>query len=260
MNILDKIIERKIVEVAERKDAVTEAALRAFPFFSRKCLSLSSSLQQPGSTGIIAEFKRKSPSRGFIHEHADAAATADAYTKAGAAGLSILTDEYFFGGSTKDLLQARVNNVPILRKDFIVDTYQVTEAKAMGADVILLIAACLNKAQVQSLSQFAHQLGMEVLLEIHDENELGHICSGIDMAGINNRNLKTFAKDVNLSLRLGKLLPPGVLKIAESGIDSAETIQQFRDAGFSGFLMGQVFMQEQDPGKALQKFIENLKK
>lgn len=260
MNILEKIIVQKIIEVEERKAKIPETALTEYAFYGRKCLSLCDSLLQQHSSGIIAEFKRKSPSKGFIHEHANAAKITGAYTHAGAAGLSVLTDEIFFGGHTNDLLQARVNNIPVLRKDFIIDTYQITEAKAMGADVILLIAACLSADEVNALAVFAHTLGMEVLLEIHEEYELGHICKSVDIVGINNRNLKTFAVDVNLSLQLGKMIPGDKIKIAESGIDTVQTVQLFKEAGFKGFLMGEVFMKEKDPGKTLQDFIKKINK
>jgi indole-3-glycerol phosphate synthase len=173
--------------------------------------------------------------------------------------LSVLTDNEFFGGSTEDLVLARKNDIPILRKDFIIDPYQLFAAKAMGADVVLLIAACLSPAEVQALSGIAKGLGLEVLLELHGEEELGHICDAIDMVGINNRNLKTFEVDIQQSLKLGDRIPPGKVKIAESGIDSVNTIGMFKDAGFNGFLIGEKFMKEQDPGQAFKIFVESLK-
>ena len=258
MNILDTIIARKKMEIAERKKTFPETWLKEQLYFNRVCLSLSERLLAPDSTGIITEFKRKSPSRGFINEHADAATITMAYTKEGAAGLSVLTDGFFFGGTTVDLLAARVNNIPILRKDFIIDAYQVTETKAMGADVILLIAACLSPAEVQSLAKYAVSLGLEVLLELHETTELAHICDEITLVGINNRNLKDFTVNINASIVLGKLVPPGKIKIAESGINDPDVIGRFRDEGFNGFLIGETFMKESDPAVAFGNFVKKL--
>jgi indole-3-glycerol phosphate synthase len=259
MSILDKIITQKRLEIAERKKKVSFADLENTPLFKRTCFSLSENLEAPGSSGIIAEFKRKSPSKGFINEHANVAAVTGDYTKHGAAGLSVLTDEAFFGGSTADFLAARANEIPMLRKDFIVDEYQVAEAKAMGADVILLIAACLQAEDVQRLAKFAASLGMEILLELHDESEADRICDETLMIGINNRNLKTFKVDVELSLKLSEKIPSGKIKIAESGISDQATIQRFRDAGYKGFLIGETFMKEADPGKTFEHFIKKIK-
>ncbi len=169
-------------------------------------------------------------------------------------------DEQFFGGSTNDLLKARVNEIPILRKDFIVDEYQVTEAKAMGADVILLIAACLTPAEVKRLATFAKSLGLEVLLELHAEEELEHICEETEIVGINNRNLKTFEVDIERSLRMAKQIPANKIKVAESGISSVENILLFKANGFRGFLIGENFMKEENPGKAFEQFTQQLKK
>jgi indole-3-glycerol phosphate synthase len=219
---------------------------------------LVENLTKENSTGIIAEFKRKSPSKGFIHEKADVVSITTGYTNGGAAGLSVLTDHDFFGGSTKDLMDARVNSIPILRKDFIVDAYQITEAKAMGADVILLIAACLTPAAVKSLASYAVSIGLEVLLELHGENELNHICDETILVGINNRNLKDFKVDIAASLHMSKLIPINKIKIAESGISSVDMIKMFRDAGFKGFLIGENFMKESDPVFAFNNFTKNI--
>jgi indole-3-glycerol phosphate synthase len=227
--------------------------------FQRTCLSLKAALLKTNATGIIAEFKRKSPSKGFINQYADVVNVTEGYTRYGASGMSVLTDHDFFGGSTEDLLAARHNEVPVLRKEFIIDAYQLTEAKAMGADVILLIAACLTTTEVEELSAYAKELKMEVLLELHDESELGHICNTVDMVGINNRNLKTFEVDINHSLKLAEQIPAEKIKIAESGISNVETIKLFRDAGFKGFLMGENFMKEADPGEAFRMFVEKLR-
>jgi len=258
MNILDKIIEHKRGEVRLRKSAVPVAALEKSHFFSRPTLSLKQFLLDETRTGIITEFKRKSPSKGVINGQADVVTVTTAYANNGASCLSVLTDENFFGGSTEDLLKARINEIPILRKDFIIDEYQVTEAKAMGADVILLIAACLSIQRVQQLAGFAKSLGLNVLLELHAEEELEHICDETGLVGINNRNLKTFEVDIERSLKMAQKIPAAKVKIAESGIASAATIQLFRENGFQGFLMGENFMKEADPGKAFAKFVQEL--
>ncbi|MBS1495589.1 MAG: indole-3-glycerol phosphate synthase TrpC [Bacteroidetes bacterium] len=259
MNVLNKIVAYKKEEVAVRKSLTTIDELKDSEYFSRKPLSLSKSLQLQDASGIISEFKRKSPSKGFIHAEANALEITKAYTANGASALSVLTDHYFFGGSTEDLLQARVNHLPILRKDFIIDPYQIYESKAMGADVILLIAACLTVHEVQELAALGNELKLEVLLELHGENELNHLCHGIDLIGINNRNLKTFSVDINRSIALSKMLPAGKIKIAESGIDAAATVLELKKAGYSGFLMGEAFMKHQDPGQALKNFVKELK-
>lgn len=260
MTILDTIIEHKQVEVAQRKQATPLRELEKSHFFSRKTLSLKEFLLDETKTGIIAEFKRQSPSKGVINGNADVAAVTAAYTTNGASCLSVLTDEHFFGGSTSDLIKARVNAIPILRKDFMIDEYQVVEAKAMGADVILLIAACLTPQRVHVLAAFAKKLGLEVLLELHAEEELEHICEHIAIVGINNRNLKTFEVDIDRSLQMAQKIPQDKIKIAESGISSVSAIQLFRENGFRGFLVGENFMKEADPGKAFAKFVQDLKK
>jgi indole-3-glycerol phosphate synthase len=258
MNILETIIAYKKLEVAKRKQIISQASLMQEENFNRKCFSLIESLTKENSTGIIAEFKRKSPSKGFINEHADVVEVTQGYMQAGAACLSVLTDTDFFGGSTADLVAARVNNIPILRKDFIIDEYQIAEAKAMGADVILLIAACLTPREVKSLAKFAVSIGLEVLLELHDESELSHICDETILVGINNRNLKDFKVDIDASLRMAKLISNDKIKIAESGISEASMINTFRNAGFKGFLIGEMFMKEANPALAFNNFVQNL--
>ncbi len=258
MNILETIIAHKKIEVAERKQIVPQTSLMLTENFNRKCFSLIEKLQSGNSTGIIAEFKRKSPSKGFINEHADVLKVTQGYTKAGAACLSVLTDNIFFGGSTADLVAARVNQIPILRKDFIIDEYQIAEAKAMGADVILLIAACLTPSEVKFLAQYAVSIGLEVMLELHDESELGHICDETILVGINNRNLKDFKVDIEASLRMAKMIPNDKIRIAESGINDAAMIQTFKNAGFKGFLIGEMFMKEANPAEAFNNFVQNI--
>lgn len=259
MNILDKITAQKRIEVEERKAKTIIAELKQQPLYTRATLSLKQFLLDDTKTGIIAEFKRQSPSKGVINGTADVVEVTSAYKNNGASCLSVLTDEQFFGGSTADLIKARVNNIPILRKDFIVDEYQIEEAKAMGADVILLIAACLTTAEVKRLAAYAKQLGLEVLLELHDEEELQHICDETEIVGINNRNLKTFEVDIERSLRMAKQIPDTKIKVAESGISSVENIQLFKANGFRGFLIGENFMKEENPGKAFAAFVQQLK-
>ena len=259
MNILDKIIEQKKIEIAKAKELISVEQLKQNKLFDRRSISLKEFLLDKTKTGIIAEFKRRSPSKGIINDTADVAAVTKAYTLNGAGCLSILTDEHFFGGSNGDLITARINDIPILRKDFIIDEYQLVEAKAIGADVILLIAACLSVNRLKELASFARQLQLEVLLEIHNEEELGHICDEVNFVGVNNRDLKRFAVDIDRSIALGKQIPANIIKIAESGIDNINTIKIFAAAGFNGFLIGEKFMKEKDPGQAFTEFVQQLK-
>ncbi len=260
MNILDQIIAHKREEVADQKLLVSESALQQMPFFKAPVLSMSSYLTMPGKTGIIAEFKRKSPSKGIINNTATVKDVTAAYSAHGASGLSVLTDTVFFGGTLQDLTAARLHETPILRKDFMVDPYQIIEAKAYGADVILLIAACLTRLAVKELATVAKDIGLEVLLEIHTSDELEHVCDGIDMVGINNRNLKTFEVDLAHSIALAKMLPAHLPKIAESGISKVSTILELKKEGFDGFLIGENFMKTSDPAAAFEAFVAELKK
>ena len=259
MNILEKIIAYKTVSVAEAKKQVPVEELKQSNFFSRPTFSLKQFLLDKTKTGIIAEFKRQSPSKGIINNTADVVAVTKAYTEHGASCLSVLTDTHFFGGSADDLIKARINNIPILRKDFIIDEYQVVEAKAMGADVLLLIAACLSPERVEELAIFAQSLQLEVLLEIHTEEELQHICKATGIVGVNNRDLKTFTIDINRSIALSKKIGDDKIKIAESGINDIETISTFKKAGFQGFLIGENFMKQADPTIAFAHFAQQLK-
>ena len=260
MNILDTIIAQKKAELAVRRPGRPVAELEKLPLFSAPTLSLKAFLNDPARTGIIAEFKRRSPSRGVINDTATVAEVTAAYASHGASAISVLTDEEFFGGKLADLQTATINQVPLLRKDFMIDEYQVTEAKAMGADVILLIAACLTPARVKELAVFARKLHLEVLLEIHTEEELQHICDETEIVGVNNRDLKTFKVDINRSIELSKEIPSNKIKIAESGINDVETICIFRQAGFKGFLIGENFMKQPDPTIAFARFVQQLKK
>lgn len=259
MNILDTIIASKKEEVAKNKQLISADKLRQTLGFNRPVFSLKQFLQDETKTGIIAEFKRRSPSKGIINDKADVIEVTKAYTENGASCLSVLTDSDFFGGSSNDLFKARVNKIPILRKDFIIDEYQVEEARAMGADVILLIAACLSPQRVKELAFFAKSLQLEVLLEINNEEELQHICDETEIVGVNNRDLKTFSVDINRSIELSKKIPADKLKIAESGIDNIETMLTFKKAGFKGFLIGEHFMKQPDPTIAFAEFVKQLK-
>ena len=259
MTILDKIIESKKVEVASRKQITSIDTLQKAPAFSRKCLSMKQSLLSSDS-GIISEFKRKSPSLGWIHEDADVFYVTSGYSAAGASGISILTDLEYFGGTPMDLMAARqFIACPVLRKDFVIDEYQLYESKAMGADVVLLIAAALTVDQTLELAQKAHELGLEVLLEVHNAEELGHANDFIDMLGVNNRNLKTFEQSIQTSFDLAELIPGQFVKVSESGISKTETVKELRKVGYKGFLMGENFMKEENPAEALSKFINGLK-
>jgi indole-3-glycerol phosphate synthase len=258
MNILDAIIRQKRSEVAEKQKMIPVEEVKQSTYFNRPVLSMKKFLLDPSKTGIIAEFKRKSPSKGDINKNADVTSVTTAYTQHGASALSVLTDEHFFGGSPNDLVRARVNEIPILRKDFIIDEYQLVESRAMGADAILLIAACLSPLEVKQLAEFAVLLGLEVLLELHDEDELGHICDKIDLVGINNRSLKTFDVNIERSLAMAARLPADKIKVAESGISSVENIRLFRDHGYKGYLVGENFMKQSNPGDAFRDFVQKL--
>lgn len=255
MSILNSIIAYKKEEIEVRKLMIPQNELCESSLYKRTCLSLKKNLEQANATGIIAEFKRKSPSKGIINGEANVKKVTGDYAKFGASGLSVLTDHHFFGGSTEDIIIARVNDIPILRKDFIIDPYQLFASKAMGADVVLLIAACLSKTKLKQLAALAKEIGLEVLLEIHNEKELDHICSYIDMVGVNNRNLKNFEVDIEHSIKLGKMIPTEKIKIAESGITSFETINNLKEHGYKGFLIGERFMKEKDPGQAFKNFL-----
>lgn len=259
MNILETIIEHKRKEVDEQKSLYPVKLLERSIYFNTRPVSLKKYLLLPDKSGIIAEFKRKSPSKGNINPYSSIEKTTIGYMQAGASALSVLTDAKFFGGSNKDLSEARnYNYCPILRKDFIIDEYQVIESKSVGADVILLIAAVLSKDEIKKLSTLASSLGMEVLLEIHDETEVKKIDFSIQHIGINNRNLKTFEVNVEQSVKIAEKLPKNVLKISESGISNPETVLKLKQHGFNGFLIGEHFMKESRPDKAAKKFIQQL--
>lgn len=260
-DILTQIIANKRKEISRQMEAVSMKQLEAIVAMreTREPLSLSRSIMS-SPTGIISEFKRRSPSKGWINREADVRQITGGYAEAGAAGLSVLTDTDFFGGSEGDLLKARLSApfTPILRKDFIISEYQILQSIAIQADAILLIAAALEKDECKHLAEMAHSLGLEVLLEIHSEDELEYATDCIDLIGVNNRNLGSFHTDVENSFHLAERLPKGIPHISESGISGAETIIKLQEAGYNGFLMGESFMKTAEPAVALKTLIEEL--
>ena len=259
MNILDKIILDKKREVILKKSIIPVSQLENSVFFERQTISLSQKLKA-SSTGIIAEHKRRSPSKSVINHNFTVEEVVKGYENAGACGISVLTDGKYFGGSLDDLLLARASvNIPLLRKEFIVDEYQILEAKAFGADLILLIAAVLTREEIKSLSEFAKKLGLEVLLEVHNQEELEKsIMPTLDMIGVNNRNLKTFEVSLDFSKQLAGQIPNDFVKVSESGISSIEAIAELRPYGYNGFLIGENFMKTDNAGQAATEFIKQL--
>lgn len=260
MDILQKITAYKKEEVAKMRKEVSLEKLVKSPQFKRTPISLKNVLLASNSTGIIAEFKRQSPSKGVINNSADIAQVTQEYLSAGVAAQSILTDINFFGGTVLDLIKARQVNqtAPILRKDFIVDAFQIIEAKAIGADVILLIAACLTKQQIKDFGNLATDLGMEVLYEVHNLEELDKIDLAQKIIGINNRNLKTFKVDLENSINLANQIPSTCIKVSESGISDPKIVMGLKEYGFKGFLIGENFMKTDNPGAACKTFINQL--
>lgn len=264
-DILDDIMEYKKIEVEQQKQNLppaelyrwveqmkTDASLRPRRSMSR---ALASS-----DTGIIAEFKRRSPSKGWINESASLERIAGGYALNGASALSVLTDEKYFGGNLDFLRKvASMVDVPVLRKDFIIDEYQLFQAYEAGADAVLLIASCLSRESCMTLASKAHELGLEVLLEIHSADELGHLDCSADMVGVNNRNLGTFHTDVNNSFALAELLPKDSVLVSESGISDPKTICRLQDAGYSGFLIGETFMKTADPAESLLRLVDEIR-
>lgn len=257
-NILETIVAAKHIEIEEQKQALPIEQLRLLAEKATTKPSMAKALQQSG-TGIIAEFKRKSPSLGWFRRDARPLDVVPAYQRAGAAACSVLTDYKFFGGHPEFLEQlSQTVSLPLLRKDFIIDEYQIMHARALGASAILLIAACLERSQCTDLAAAAQSMGLDVLLEVHNEDELSHFCPGVTMIGVNNRNLKTFQTNVATSERLASLLPDDAVKVSESGLSSPETVQHLRSLGYRGFLMGEHFMRAERPGDELAKFIAQL--
>jgi len=261
MSILDEILEQKRAEVASRRQLFPEKLLEQSPSFSAPIVSLRKYIERPDLHGIIAEIKRKSPSAGVLDANITIEKLSVGYMQAGASALSVLTDERYFGGALKDLKEARTCNFcPILRKDFVVDRYQILEARAYGADAILLIAAALSPTETESLAAVAKSLGLEVLLEIHEESELGHLCEGIDLVGVNSRNLKTMTVDLDTAVALVDKLPAQCARVAESGIHRAADYARLKEAGYQGFLIGEQFMRTGDPPAALRAFIRDVRR
>ena len=259
MNILDKIVADKRVEVNLRKSLIPTNQLEQSVLFERETISLANKLKN-SSTGIIAEHKRRSPSKSVINQSLNVQDVATGYEQAGVCGMSVLTDAKYFGGSLDDLLTARAScNLPLLRKEFIIDEYQLLEARAYGADVILLIAAILTREEIKRFSEFAKSLHLDVLLEVHNEEELHKsIMPSLDMLGVNNRNLKTFDVSLETSKILSTQIPDDFVKVSESGISNVEAIKELKPYGYQGFLIGENFMKTNDAGKSAMQFIKDL--
>lgn len=258
MNILERIVKDKRQEVAAKKRSMPLSYLATSPLMERKAISMSQSVQN--GSGIISEFKRRSPSKQVINHRDSVIDVVTGYQSAGASGISVLTDTKYFGGSLDDLLQARAHvQLPLLRKDFMIDPYQIYEAKAFGADAILLIAAVLSTQEQILFSQLARQLDLEVLLEVHNEDELkGAELDFVDLVGVNNRNLKTFEVSLETSKKLASMIPDTIVKVSESGISSIDAILTLKKYGFQGFLIGENFMKTENPGAAAVEFISNI--
>ncbi|WP_163517467.1 indole-3-glycerol phosphate synthase TrpC [Gelidibacter japonicus] len=259
MNILDQIVIDKRKEVDLRRSLIPTSQLEQSVLFERDTVSLTKSLKNSAS-GIIAEHKRRSPSKSIINQNLNVFDVAQGYESAGVCGMSVLTDAKYFGGSLDDLLLAKAScNLPLLRKEFIIHPYQILEAKAYGADVILLIASILSKVEIKKLSELAKSLNLEVLLEIHNEEELHKsVMPSLDMMGVNNRNLKTFEVSLDTSKHLSTLIPDDFIKISESGISSIESIKELHPYGYQGFLIGENFMKTDNAGESAKSFIKNL--
>jgi len=259
MHILEEITGFKKQLLAHKKIAVRIKDLESMPYFERPCLKLTTSIRN-SDFGLITEHKRRSPSKPHINFKTNVFEVAKAYESAGASGMSVLTEQKYFGGSLEDLLLARSScNLPLLRKDFMVDEYQIIEAKAHGADVILLIAACLTKEEIKQFSKLTRELGMQSILEIHNREELENaFCDGIDIVGVNNRNLKTFEVDLETSHELIQYIPQDVVKISESGIKNGKDIIALKKSGYQGFLLGEHFMKTDNPGLSAKEFMAKL--
>lgn len=260
MTILDEILTNKKREVEKNKQLVPVSQLEESFYFSRQPFSLKTKLEELNAPGIIAEFKRQSPSKSIINDTAEVKEVTQAYCNAGAAGLSVLTDKKYFGGTINDLVDARTNTIPILRKDFMVDEYQIIESKSIGADVILLIAEALTKKEIIQLAQLAKSLSLDVVMEIHGKDQLAKANQWIDIIGVNNRDLISFEVDIATSIDLYPEIPDDFVKISESGINSIAGILQLYKVGFNGFLIGENFMRTKNPGAECENFILQLRK
>jgi indole-3-glycerol phosphate synthase len=258
-NVLEKIIEYKRKEVVYQAQNKPLSELEKSEYFDKPCVSAKNFILDPSKNGIIAEFKRKSPSKGNINTKTKVVDVVKSYENHGSSCISILTDEEFFGGSISDLQNTKeIVSVPVLRKEFIVNEYQIYQTKAIGADVILLIAEVLTQQEIKQFTKTAKKIGLEVLLELHSQDQLNKICHEVDIVGINNRDLKTFQVDLNQSIRLLKRIPDQFVKIAESGISSIEDYKKLKSAGFDGFLIGEYFMKEENPALAFENFTNQI--
>lgn len=259
MSILETIVTAKKKQVEKDRALYPVKLLEQSICFESPCVSLSKYIKREDKSGIIAEFKRKSPSKGAINLYASPEQVSIGYMQAGASAISVLTDQEFFGGSNKDLQTVRkYNYCPILRKDFVVSEYQIIEAKSIGADAILLIASILSKEEIAKFVSLAKSLGLEILFEVHDKEEIDKFTDEIDLIGVNNRNLKTFKTDYHYSKEIFKDLPSGAVKISESGINDAKIVKDLQECGYDGFLIGEFFMASGDPGQACGKFVKEI--
>ena len=260
MTILDQINADKRIEVAQAKALVSIDELMKYPAYNKPVPSLTEFLLNPEKSGIIAEHKRQSPSKGIINGNVNLAEVVKGYEEGGASAVSVLTDQKYFGGNLADLKEATsLLSIPVLRKEFIVDEYQIHEAKAYGASIILLIAASLTAEEVDRFAKLARELGMEVLFEVHNEDELLKVSDYVNVVGVNNRDLKTFKVDIQQSVKLSTLIPEKFIKISESGINDPETVKMLKTYGYQGFLMGENFMKEANPGEAFCNFVKKIK-
>ncbi len=260
MDILERIVVDKKKEVALKKQLLPLHQLEAMALFERDCISVSERIKKAG-TGIIAEHKRRSPSKSVINNNHKVWEVAKGYEEAGVSAMSVLTDLHYFGGGLEDLQMARASvDIPLLRKDFTIDPYQIIEAKAYGADFILLIAAILTRDEIASFSVLAQTLGLEVLLEVHNIEELQKsIMPSLNLIGVNNRNLKTFEVSTQISKDLSTKIPDDFVKVSESGISEVSTINDLKTFGYQGFLIGENFMKTDNPGKAATDFVNRIK-
>lgn len=261
MNILGEIVENKRLEVEGKRNSHPIELLKQSEFYAKQTISLSQHLLDDSKSGIIAEIKRKSPSKGVLNENVNLEEVSTGYVKSGASAISVLTDHKYFGGSNEDLGTVRkFNDCPILRKDFIIDAYQIHEAKSIGADAILLMASVLTKDEIIEFTKLARSLGLEILLEFHTIEELEKLDDDLDViVGINSRDLKTLSVDVNHFEVMIDLIPKHFVKIAESGLGSVENVMKAKDLGYNGFLIGTAFMSQPNPAKAIQELTQNLK-
>lgn len=262
MDILEEIVANKRIEILQFKRQQSEHAIHqeVEQLLGTPVASLKKALCE-SDTGIIAEFKRRSPSKGWIKENGKATVIPLSYERNGASAISVLTDAKYFGGEDRYIMEARESGVslPILYKNFVIDEYQLFQARLCGASAVLLIAACVSYAQCRMLMAIAHEIGLEVVLEVHAESELGYVDLLPDVCGVNNRNLGTFVTDVQNSFNMAKKLPNDVCRISESGISNPKTIAELRQAGYNGFLIGETFMRTNAPGETLYDFIQNIK-